>query len=112
MPTSTNGAESFHSTYNKDHTKAHPNIHATAQALLEVQGETYVAIRTVRAGIKATRRPLTEEINELTLQAFKDLKDGKMLLLDYLYYVGNLNYSMRKHIVIVDQEGEEDEEEL
>ena len=53
-----NEAENFHSTYNQDHAKGHPNIHQTAQALLEIQSETYIAM-TIRAGIRETKRPTT-----------------------------------------------------
>ncbi|KAK3919873.1 Protein FAR1-RELATED SEQUENCE 5, partial [Frankliniella fusca] len=50
-PTTTNAAESFHSSYNKDHISSHPNIHITIQSLLDHQEETYLTERTIRAGI-------------------------------------------------------------
>ena len=57
------------------------NIHQTAQALLEIQSETYIAM-TIRAGIRETKRTTTEIIKEHTLASYENLREGKMSLLD------------------------------
>ena len=43
---------------------------------------------TTGAGIRETKRPTTEIIQELTLAAYQNLREGKMALFDYLFYVG------------------------
>ncbi|KAE8741336.1 hypothetical protein FOCC_FOCC013135 [Frankliniella occidentalis] len=50
LPSTTNGAESFHADFNRQFAGAHPNIHASIQVLLEIQAQTCVKMQSVEVG--------------------------------------------------------------
>ena len=68
---------------------------------------------TTGAGIREAKIPTTEIIKELILAAHQNLREGKMAMIDYLFYVGNLSYSVRKgskNDNAGEEEGDEGEE--
>ena len=96
-PTTTNAAENYNGRYNDGHSSAHPNVHRTAQALIETQEEVYILEQTIRAGLSFTVKNDAYKVKEATMKAREELKEGKRELYDYILYIGNLNRSFKKN---------------
>ncbi|KAK3930890.1 putative tRNA pseudouridine synthase D, partial [Frankliniella fusca] len=87
--TTTNTAESFHSRYNDDHSSSHPNIHVTLQSLLDLQEETYLTDRTIRAGIWGKAKRETVHIREKIVALYDKFDKETISVSKYLFAVGD-----------------------
>ena len=93
-PTTTNNAESFHYHYNDDHTAKHPNIHKTALALIRVQTENYVDMRSLHEQALPSKKQ--ERKFEMMQEARSAMLRGDRSILSYLRFSGRLNHALKK----------------
>ncbi|XP_025208149.1 uncharacterized protein LOC112603676 [Melanaphis sacchari] len=90
-PRTTNGAESFHSTYNAQFNSAHPPIFVVIATLMETQAETVTKLLTISKGIiKPKSNEESRKIENLKNE-YKHYVNNKTPenLLKYLAIVGN-----------------------
>ncbi|KAE9544732.1 hypothetical protein AGLY_000274, partial [Aphis glycines] len=90
-PRTTNGAESFHSTYNAQFNSAHPPIFVVIATLMETQAETVTKLLTISKGIiKPKSNEESRKIENLK-NKHKHYVNNKTPenLLKYLAIVGN-----------------------
>ena len=83
-PKTTNGAEGFHSNYNRQFLAAHPSVNSAINLLRELQGKMYVKINTARNGVPGKRNAKCLMKVEVAQELWAQVMSGKMYLFDYL----------------------------
>lgn len=96
LPSTTNGAESFHADFNRQFASAHPNIHASIQVLLEIQAQTYVKMQSVEVGEKNKRRASVRRKIGRKVQAWEEVRAGLRSRMSYLKAIGYMTKSRQK----------------
>ncbi|XP_008178226.1 uncharacterized protein LOC103307743 [Acyrthosiphon pisum] len=91
-PRTTNAAESFHRTFNRQFYCTRPPIYAVIQTLLETQEETSLKLNTIQQGTVQKASKAEEETIAKTIQSYRNYCQNKSSeeLIKYLTHLGNL----------------------
>ncbi|XP_016664341.1 uncharacterized protein LOC107885253 [Acyrthosiphon pisum] len=87
-PRTTNGAESFHRTYNGQFYSTHPPTHAVISVLKETQTQTVAIINSIENNI--TKTMASKDYNRIvsTINLYKEFEQNKDII-RYLKLTGN-----------------------
>ena len=91
-PRTTNGPESFHSSYNKEFYHPHPSIHLVVEVLREIQSETDTKHQSIR--MQSTKKPKkqSDARNDAAMALWDVYDKSKRSRSDRLHYLKKLGY--------------------
>ncbi|KAF6212319.1 hypothetical protein GE061_012841 [Apolygus lucorum] len=84
----TNGAESYHTNYNRQFYAPHPNVHMVGYVLKEIQCETALKIKSIQRGCQNTIRSEMKQHTALLLECWEMFLEERDVI-KFLSHVAN-----------------------
>lgn len=91
-PRTTNGAESFHASYNAEFYSSHPCVHDVTRVLQEIQSESYTKLASIRRNVQNPVKKSTADRLKDSIKHWNEYRSGERNTSRRLHYLKEMGY--------------------